>query len=147
MELNVWVGIQFLLDLSLLFIIIYLFYKGKKWDGPLPADDSQSDVNMNKEANELIEKLKMYIEEAKTTSDKATKELNDKMRQMELLNEEVEKLYRRVDEKGKDKGSQKYVEAIKLVKEGKEAEQICKELGLLRGEVDLIIALNKVDND
>ncbi len=146
MELNVWIGIQFLLDLSLLFIILYLFYKSRKWGGPLIGGESQSAVDMNTEVNGLIEKLKMHIEEAKSTSDKITKEIDDKIRQMQLLNEEMEKLYRKADERSNDKGSQKYVEAIKLAKEGKEAEEICKELGLLRGEVDIIVALNKVDS-
>lgn len=146
MELNVWIGVQFLLDLTLLFIILYLFYKSKKWNGPLIGGESQSAVDMNTEVNGLIEKLKMHVEEAKATSDKVSKELDEKMRQVQLLNEEMEKLFSKIDEKSKNKGSQKYVEAIKLAKEGQEAEEICKELGLLRGEVDLIVALNKVDS-
>ncbi len=146
MELNVWIGVQFLLDLSLLFIILYLFYKSRKWGGPLFDGDGQSVVNMNTEINQLIETLKMHVEEAESTSDRVSKELDEKMKQIQLLNEETEHLYSKVDEKSKDKGSQKYVEAIKLVKEGKEADEICRELGLLRGEVDLIIALNKVDD-
>ena len=146
MELNIWIGVQFLLDLSLLFIILYLFYKSRKWGGSQFDGGSQSVTDMNAQVNQLAETLKMHVEEAESTSDRVSKKLDEKMRQLQLLNEETESLYSKVHEKSKDKGSQKYVEAIKLVKEGKEAEEICIELGLLRGEVDLIIALNKAND-
>ena len=118
------------------------------------------DKDAQGEVKTLISNLNDSIKEATNISAKLSEELDKKISRLEGLKVEINDLVHKVEENRvrspqkesqlfditDDRGPERYVDAVRLAKKGKKAEEICNELGLHRGEVDLIIALSRISH-
>lgn len=158
--ITLWIAIQAIVDLLILIAILFYIFDLKN-----RKKEEKLNVNLKKkETQELIQSLDRLITESERASigisDKALlsqkriqelldqletkqKELQEEAKKAESLIEKIRNQLETDSNKNEPVPSEedKYSEAAKLAKSGLKAEEICRQLDLPKGEVELILDL------
>lgn len=157
--ITLWIVIQTIVDfLILVAVLLYVFDRRKRQEG-------EQNIELKKsETQELIKALDRLITESERSSinisDKALlgqKKSQELLDQLEIKNKILQKEVKKAEsvleklreplETKSEKNEpappekDKYSEAVKLAKNGLNAEEISKQLDLPKGEVELVIDL------